>query len=162
MTNGERGAAIRMHLAEAGRMGTCWICGDLFEEAPVWAERALRKVRDIEFATYLFGVQLSPRLQEMDSLFTDRFPSPDGEPLKHAFNRTVGKAFEAGLPHPATVEFASPDVSFVIGIASESLRLHIASLYVYGRYRKLARGIPQTRWPCRRCRGRGCALLCLT
>ncbi|MBU0497148.1 MAG: tRNA pseudouridine(54/55) synthase Pus10, partial [Candidatus Thermoplasmatota archaeon] len=27
---------------------------------------------------------------------------------------------------------------------------------IYGRYRKYQRGIPQTRWPCRVCRGKGC------
>ena len=27
---------------------------------------------------------------------------------------------------------------------------------MYGRYRKLERGIPQTKWPCRACKGRGC------
>jgi len=32
----------------------------------------------------------------------------------------------------------------------------VASLFIRGRYRKLVRGIPQTRWPCRQCRGRGC------
>ena len=35
------------------------------------------------------------------------------------------------------------------------VRVDIRSLYLYGRYRKLERGIPQTRWPCRACRGRG-------
>jgi tRNA pseudouridine synthase 10 len=34
--------------------------------------------------------------------------------------------------------------------------MHVLSLYVYGRYCKLERGIPQTKWPCRLCRGRGC------
>ena len=30
------------------------------------------------------------------------------------------------------------------------------SLFIYGRYRKLERGIPQTHWDCRTCRGAGC------
>ena len=38
-----------------------------------------------------------------------------------------------------------------------TIEIDIASVFVYGRYRKLERGIPQTHWPCRRCRGRGCA-----
>ena len=31
-------------------------------------------------------------------------------------------------------------------------------LLIYGRYRKLSREIPQSKWPCRRCRGAGRAL----
>jgi tRNA pseudouridine synthase 10 len=34
--------------------------------------------------------------------------------------------------------------------------LQISSLFIYGRYRKLQRGIPQTKWPCQICRGKGC------
>jgi tRNA pseudouridine synthase 10 len=36
------------------------------------------------------------------------------------------------------------------------VELGVNSLYIYGRYRKLVRGIPQTRWPCRECGGKGC------
>jgi tRNA pseudouridine synthase 10 len=34
----------------------------------------------------------------------------------------------------------------------------VRPIFLYGRYRKVSRGIPQTRWPCRACRGRatGC------
>jgi len=157
LTNGERGRAIRARLAEAGKPGVCWVCGGLFDEAVAWAERAVREAAGFEFATYLFGVRLSPRLEEMERFFDERFPGDEGESLKHAFNRVVGKAFEARLDRPATVEFNGPDVSFVVDLGANALRMHVASVYVYGRYRKLLRGIPQTRWPCRRCRGRGCA-----
>ena len=36
--------------------------------------------------------------------------------------------------------------------------IDIRPVFLYGRYRKLSREIPQTRWPCRACRGRdeGC------
>jgi tRNA U54 and U55 pseudouridine synthase Pus10 len=36
------------------------------------------------------------------------------------------------------------------------VEVKLRSVYVYGRYTKLERGIPQTRWPCRSCKGRGC------
>jgi len=157
LTNGERGRAIRARLADSGKAGVCWVCGGLFDRAAMWAERAAWQAAGFEFATYLFGVRLSPRLEETERFFDERFPGDEGESLKHAFNRVVGKAFEARLERPATVAFNGPDVSFVVDLGADALTLHVASLHVYGRYRKLARGIPQTRWPCRRCRGRGCA-----
>ena len=157
LANAERGQVVRASLSEPGKAGVCWICGGLFDRAETWADRAVRRVEEVEFGTYLFGVRLPPRLEEMAAFFDRRFPSDEGESLKHAFNRVVGKGFEAQLKRPATVAFDAPDVSFVIDLASDELHMHVASLYVYGRYRKLARGIPQTKWPCRRCRGRGCA-----
>jgi len=156
LSNAERGRAIRERVGEAEASGGCWVCDGLFNRADEWAERAVRRADGIEFETYLFGVELSPRVEEMEALLEDRFPSDDAESAKHAFNRVVGKAFEARLGRPATVAFVGADLSYVIDVRANGLRLHVASLYVYGRYRKLVRGIPQTRWPCRRCRGRGC------
>jgi tRNA pseudouridine synthase 10 len=37
-----------------------------------------------------------------------------------------------------------------------SIHIQINPLFIEGRYRKLIRGIPQTKWPCRKCKGKGC------
>ena len=50
----------------------------------------------------------------------------------------------------------SPDVVVHLNLEKGEVELQIASLFIRGRYRKLVRGIPQTRWPCRECHGRGC------
>jgi len=158
LANGERGEALRTVLAMLGldeRPGACWVCGGLFERADVWADRAAALAGDAEFDTYLFGVRLTPKLAEMAAHFEERFPTGTQESLKHAFNRSVGVRFER-LFSGKTVDFESPDMSFLIDLADDAISLHVASLYLLGRYRKLVRGIPQTRWPCRRCRGRGC------
>lgn len=156
LPNGERGRTLRdLAAGEAADPASCWVCGGLFDRADEFAARASDSAAAIEFDTYLFGVRPSVRLVEMERLFLQRFPTGRAESLKHAFNRVVGKAFERRVGR-ATVAFTDPDVSFLIDLASETIDLHIASLYAYGRYRKLARGIPQTRWPCRACRGRGC------
>jgi tRNA pseudouridine synthase 10 len=99
---------------------------------------------------------LSPRLEEAEALFAERFPTGAIEPMKHAFNRAVGLCFNALHPE-TTVAFDDPEISFVIDIEGDELAMNVGSIYLFGRYRKLVRGIPQTRWPCRRCRGRGCA-----
>ena len=49
-----------------------------------------------------------------------------------------------------------PDVLALIDVLTLTVELDVRAVYVYGRYRKLERGIPQTRWPCRACKGRGC------
>src|SRR5207247_6414489 len=41
--------------------------------------------------------------------------------------------------------------------ACDIVYVQMNSLYLRGRYRKLVRGVPQTRWHCRRCMGKGCA-----
>ena len=158
LTNAERGRGLWVVLSmdgEVGEKGRCWVCDGLFEEVGDWADRAALMALGIEFHTYLFGFRPSPRLREMERLFLERFPTGTEEPLKHAFNREVGKRFEEGF-EGTTVDFSNPHLSFLIDLGKGTISLRIASLYIYGRYRKLIRGIPQTRWPCRKCRGRGC------
>ncbi len=158
LTNRARGQALRTVLSmlgTEGKAGTCWVCGGLFETVEDWAQRAAAAAAGYEFSTYLFGVKLTPRLTEMERFFQDRFPSDAYEPLKHAFNRAVGKEFER-IVGRGTVNFKHPDVSFTVDLERNAVRMHVASVYIYGRYRKLVRGIPQTHWPCRKCRGKGC------
>ena len=158
MGNAARGEALRetataSPAAEDPR--ACWVCGGLFAEVTAWAERAVAAAEGVVFDTYLFGVRLSTRVTTMQSLFEERFPTGTFEPLRHAFNREVGKAFEARVGH-GTVDFDAPHLQFTVDLHANVLGFRILPVYILGRYRKLLRGIPQTRWPCRRCRGRGC------
>ena len=50
-----------------------------------------------------------------------------------------------------------PDILALIDVLTLTVTLDVRSAYIYGRYKKHERGIPQTRWPCRACKGRGCA-----
>ncbi|UCF10445.1 MAG: tRNA pseudouridine(54/55) synthase Pus10 [Candidatus Bipolaricaulota bacterium] len=158
IANHERGERLRAETEAGGARGlagTCWVCGGLFDEIDRWAERALAACAGHEFATYLFGVRLSPRLEVMEETFVRRFPSDAIEPLGRAINRGMGKAFER-LAGRGTVSFDRPDLSFVIDLFRDDVAVRVASVFLLGRYRKLIRGVPQTHWPCRTCRGRGC------
>jgi len=158
LSNTERGEALRTALFARGTVrkpGSCWVCGEVFERIDELAKRASEMSDGIEFDTYLFGVKPSPRIIQGEKLYIARFPTDSYEPLKHAFNREMGKAFEAHAGH-GTVDFERPHLSYVIDLSLDTIMLKVRSLYIYGRYHKLARGIPQTRWPCRVCKGRGC------
>jgi len=158
LTNRDRGEALRTvsaMLGVAGKHGTCWACEGLFEHVGEWATRAAAAAQGIEFDSYLFGVRLTPRLGQMETVLAERLSTGLSEPLKHAFNREVGKAFEAQLGR-GTVNLTHPHLAFIIDLPQGAIELRILPLYIYGRYRKLVRGIPQTFWPCRQCRGRGC------
>jgi len=158
MDNRDRAQRLRSHPSLSDvtpRPGSCWVCDGLFDTVDAWAERASRASAGCEFATYLFGLRRTPRLEAMEALLHERFPTGFAEPLKHGFNRRVGKAFEA-LVGGVTVAFAHPDLSFTVEPERDRLSMRVASLYLVGRYRKHLRGIPQTHWPCRACRGAGC------
>ncbi len=54
----------------------------------------------------------------------------------------------------ATFAEKHPDLTIVLG--SGTMEIMTRPLFVYGRYFKTSREIPQTRWPCRVCKGAGC------
>jgi len=54
------------------------------------------------------------------------------------------------------VNFEKPTIMAVIDTSFDIVNLQIKSLFIYGRYNKYRRDIPQTRWFCRICRGKGC------
>ncbi|MEM4729364.1 MAG: tRNA pseudouridine(54/55) synthase Pus10 [Thermoplasmata archaeon] len=152
-TNSERGRAIRLALAAAGARSEpaefCPICDNIFDELDGIARAAARKMAPYEFSTFLVGSKQEASTLELE----ERLGYP--EHLKQEVNRELGKRLETLTGK--TVDFESPDVTIIVDIAFGSVEIQLAPLFIYGRYRKLERGIPQTRWPCRACRGKGCA-----
>jgi tRNA pseudouridine synthase 10 len=67
----------------------------------------------------------------------------------------MGKSIEAQTEK--TVEYRAPDLVIIVNPFTESVKLQVNPLFVAGRYRKLVRDIPQSKWFCSSCRGKGCA-----
>ena len=157
LTARERGRILRAAV-EGGRVepSSCWVCGGLFERAPEWAARAVELAEGYEHRTFLFGVHESPRLSATQEFLDRKFPSPWAEPVRRELNRELGRHYELLLGREVQVDFRRPELRFTVDLETGEIELHVASAFFYGRYRKLARGIPQTHWPCRACRGRGC------
>ncbi|QLG27916.1 tRNA pseudouridine(54/55) synthase Pus10 [Halorarum halophilum] len=160
--NAERGRGLRVALAladdddfSAGDPANCWVCEGATARFDEWAERAVAAVEGIEFATYQVGTRVPPLAEENGLLLReDAGLDPEaGEPLRKEFNREVGKRF--GQLTGAEVEFGRPDVQFLLDLEADRVEATVNSAFVYGRYRKLERDIPQTEWPCSDCRGSG-------
>jgi tRNA pseudouridine synthase 10 len=172
LSNRDRGKALRVLLAMIDRIDfrpatDCWICQMLFARLDQLANQAVQLAQAIEFDTYLFAVNLTPRIKEIDRIFSEQFGVATAESFKHDFNRELGKAFEQRFiaeqtersqeaVKKITVAFTNPHLLFTVDLRTDRIDLHIASLYLSSRYRKLIRSIPQTRWFCRHCHGNGC------
>jgi len=160
--NAERGHALRVSVAldddepyEPTETESCWVCEGLCGEFEEWAERVVDELDDLDFETYQVGTRAPPLIDENDALLRDAAALDEdaGEPFKAEFNREVGK--RVGQSTGADVDFTRPDVQVLIDIDADEVDITVNSAFVYGRYRKLTRGIPQTEWPCRECEGRG-------
>lgn len=157
LSNDQRGAIVRSSLPDApheARGQGCVICRGLFLEVDKFVELAVRSSKDIEFSTFLVGTKIDAELVEAEEAFWSELGAKETESIKTEMNREVGKRLEAKLGK--AVSFTNPEVVFLIDTRFDKVTTEISPLFVYGRYRKYSREIPQTRWPCRDCRGKGC------
>jgi len=165
LTNRERGRGLRVVLALADDVPVadlepdepCWVCEGHSTEERVreWAERAAYHLEDYEFDTFQVGTRVPAFFAENDRLLREDVGlDPDaGEALKSELNREVGKRF--GAETGAEVDFERPDVQVTLNLGEDAVETRVNSAFVYGRYRKLERDIPQTKWPCNDCSGTG-------
>jgi tRNA pseudouridine synthase 10 len=159
--NAERGRGLRVALAldddedfEAPDE-QCWVCEDECTRFEWWATQAATAVRGYEFETYQVGTKVPPLLEENDRLLReDAGLEPEaGELMKKEFNREIGKRF--GQQTETEVDLGRPDIQILCDLATDEIDITVNSAFVYGRYRKLKRDIPQTKWPCNDCHGTG-------
>jgi tRNA pseudouridine synthase 10 len=141
----------RLPKAEAKQ---CFLCQGKFLSVDSLVQMALEKLANYEYATFLVGVELPVEVGEREDEFKATFDVGYSESIKHEFGRLLGKRVEAHASK--TVEYRKPDLMLIINPFTEAIKLQINPLFVAGRYRKLVRTIPQSKWFCSSCRGRGC------
>ncbi|MFC6990501.1 tRNA pseudouridine(54/55) synthase Pus10 [Haladaptatus sp. GCM10025707] len=162
LTNDQRGNALRTAVAlaadepyEPTAVSECWVCEGLCATFDEWAERAAETVAGIEFDTYQVGTHTPPLIEENELLLRESagLPEDAGEQFKSEFNREVGKRI--GRLTETEVDFGRPHVMFTLDLEGDAVEMRNHSTFVYGRYRKLERDIPQTKWPCSECNETG-------
>ncbi len=156
-TNAERGRIMR-EMADpkmpALPPSKCSLCEGLVEEYDDLAAEVQHVLEGYEWDTFLVGTRTPQRVSQLESDLYRTFPSVWVEAFKSEVNREVGRRVEEATD--GQVDFDTPDVTLLVDPEFNSVEVQVRSVFVYGRYRKLVRGIPQTRWPCRKCKGRGC------
>jgi tRNA pseudouridine synthase 10 len=163
LRNVQRGRALRTVLNMEGqffpeRESACRVCGGIFAQVPQWAQRAVAAVEGLEFRTYLMGTRVPPAIESAELALKEKHELR-GEPFKQEFNREVGRLFGTILAErgrAVSVDFLDPEIVLLMDLEKSELQLRVNPLFIYGRYRKFVRTLPQTKWPCRQCRGRGC------
>ncbi|MCI0480343.1 MAG: tRNA pseudouridine(54/55) synthase Pus10 [Candidatus Dadabacteria bacterium] len=153
--NTERGAAAREALGiEPVTPEKCWLCDGLTGEYDRLSDLVIKKLAEWEYETFLIGSKFDAETLEKEEMLWAETTGGYSESIKAEFNREVGKRVEAKTSKEAC--FGIPDIVAIVDPRYDSVQMQVSPLYIYGRYRKLVRGIPQTKWPCRACLGKGC------
>ena len=178
--NRNRGKLINEKLSEKDynykKSSSCKICNDILFKVHenIANENILKKIIEkidylnLKFETFLIGSKIPNKILEKDEELNNILDL-DVENIKKEINREIGKLIEVKLNK--TVDFENPDIVIMVDLrkildkdkeenaedlSKIKIRIQINPIFIEGKYKKLIRGIPQTKWPCRKCKGKGC------
>lgn len=135
----------------------CIICENIFDKID---DELFKKIYDkldflkVEFDSFIVGSRISKDIKQRDEEFISQL-NLDVEPIKKEINRIIGKKLESELEKE--VNFDKQDIIVNVNLIKEpKVRVQINPIFIEGKYNKFVRGIPQTKWPCGKCKGKGC------
>ena len=144
------------HMAKArDESPLCPFCENLFEEVDLLADLIHEAIEPYDVSRLQLGARFPKDQMETEEDLRKRLGAGGSNPLKSSLVEEIGARLKDRL-EGVTLVNDKPDILALIDVLTLTVELDIRAVYVYGRYRKLERGIPQTRWPCRACKGRGC------
>ncbi|MFH1518352.1 MAG: tRNA pseudouridine(54/55) synthase Pus10 [Pseudomonadota bacterium] len=109
-----------------------------------FAQEVLRLRAEYEFSTFWLGTRIPGPVSQAEAIA-----------FRRNLNQRVGlRVLELAPNLTPTPE--NPEARITLHYVTAQVTVAVRPLLVYGRYRKLSRAIPQSKWPCRRCRGAGC------
>ena len=145
---------LKKRVPKTAQSKPCFLCEDRFQLLDGLVQKALEKITNYEYTTFLVGMELPVAVEEREDEFKAAFNVGYGESIRHEFGRLLGKKIEAQTGK--TVEYRKPEITLIINPFTEDVKIQVNPLFVAGRYRKLVRDIPQSKWFCYSCRGKGC------
>jgi tRNA pseudouridine synthase 10 len=145
MTNNERGKIIRRLLKMKPQKKPCQVCKGIFQTGlRKWSERAMKRIKGIEYNSFVVGSRLSKQLISNEEELWGHCGIAHCEPIKTELNRELGKLIWKKTRKK--VNELNPDLVILFDFENNKIILQINPLFIYGEYRKLVRGIPQTKW----------------
>ena len=162
-TIAESGAEIRAsvvqrdsHLENArAEIPLCPFCENLYEEADLLADIIHDAIQPYEATRLQLGARIPKDQIAAEEELRKRLGAGGSDALKSGLVTEIARNLNDRLDGKKLVN-DKPQILALIDVLTLTVELDIRAHYLYGRYQKLERGIPQTRWPCRACKGRGC------
>ncbi len=149
LTNKERGEKIRGFLKVKKVPGYCEICDNLFKDLEEIADKTIDRLKPIDFKTFVCGTKMTHEFTLREETLWETVEIEYCEPLKSELNRELGKLVLKKIKKlKPKVDFDAEksDIVVLLDLENRDTRVDINPLFVYGKYKKLVRGLPQTKW----------------
>ena len=162
-TNEDSGREIRESISEGNQrllkireeITLCPFCENLFEEADLLTDVIEDALQGYDVEKLQIGARFPKDQIEHEEGLRKQYAAGGSDALKPSLVKSISGKLLDRLDGVSIVN-DKPDILALIDVLTLTVTLDVRSAYIYGRYKKHQRGIPQTRWPCRACKGRGC------
>src|SRR5438445_10115722 len=133
----------------------CIICKNFFQEGiEKITDKIAKKLKGLEFETFLVGSIISTELKNAEENLWEKVGIEGTEAIKSEINKEVGKRLQKILNKK--FDLKNPDITIIVDVGRADVEIELRSLFILSKYQKSVRRIPQSKWVCRNCQGRGC------
>ena len=154
LSSKERGKRLRKGIDTKQAMNSnCYICQGIMPSIEEFAQKVLEAIKSYEFETFLVGASVPSSIVEREDQLRSNFKLKGGESIKGDITRTIGTLISDRTGK--RVSYRKPDLTILVKPAEGSLRISTKPVYLFGRYVKKRRGIPQKKRICKLCGGLG-------
>ena len=133
---------------------TCYICKNIFGSLELVLSNIFEKSSHFDFKTFHLGITLKPSFLERDDYLKSKFKIKGIENIKFGIAKELAKKISRRTNSKRITD--DPDLFIQANFKDESCILRAKPMFVYGRYNKKIRKLPQKQGLCRSCNGIGC------
>ena len=132
----------------------CYICKNIFDHLDTMLHNILEKSSNYNFQTYNLGIILKPSFLERDDYLKSKYKLKGIENVKFSIATELAKKISKRTNSEKIT--CAPDLFIQVNFKDESCTLRTKPMFVYGRYNKKIRKLPQKQELCSKCNGIGC------
>jgi len=132
----------------------CYICKDVFDTLDSILFTIYEKIDRSDFKTFNLGLTLKNSYLERDDLLKSKFKIKGTANIKFSISNELAKKIIKKTKSKRIIE--DPDIFLQVNFKDGSCTTRSKPIFVYGRYNKKIRNIPQKLKPCEKCNGLGC------
>ena len=132
----------------------CYICKNIFQNLDIMLSNIYEKSNNIDFKTFNLGLTLKNSFLEKDDYIKSKFKIKGIENIKFGISKEMAKKISQKTKSKRIL--VNPEMFIQANFKDESCTIRTKPIFIYGRYNKKIRKLPQKQLSCKKCNGIGC------
>ena len=132
----------------------CYICKNIFQNLDTMLSNIYEKSNNIDFKTFNLGLTLKNSFLEKDDYIKSKFKIKGIENIKFGISKEMAKKISQKTKSKRIL--VDPEMFIQANFKDESCTIRTKPIFIYGRYNKKIRKLPQKQLSCKKCNGIGC------